>query len=90
MKVDGSDLERHMMLPFSTLADITRITQEVAEDLSTVRRGETAAELKLAEVQSNMLKCELLVEGEVEEKLMDSFSSFSGHESRTGGKILEG
>ncbi|KAK4685887.1 hypothetical protein P7C73_g4252, partial [Tremellales sp. Uapishka_1] len=51
------NLENHKILPFSALNDMREIVTQLTDELASLRSQDALSEIKLAELQSRMLKC---------------------------------
>ncbi|KAK8846598.1 hypothetical protein IAR55_005684 [Kwoniella newhampshirensis] len=59
--VNASNLATHNALPFSSIGDLTSIVEGLSNELAELRAKDSGAELKLAELQSKMLKTDVKV-----------------------------
>ena len=55
-KVSAKDLDRHKMLPFSSIDDVSAIVEELGTELQKLRGQGRSSEMKMVELQSRMLK----------------------------------
>ncbi len=54
------DLGRLKVLPFSSISDIAAIVDDLAEQLAKLRGADGPSEVELAELQSRMLKSDVI------------------------------
>ena len=61
-KITLEDLDGHDELPFSSIEDIARLIDQLSAEMGGRRQNDKNAELRVLELQSRMLKSELILD----------------------------